>query len=106
MHAAEQLSITEEGRVGSSDCVEGTQGTLSILGTTEEVISTAPVEPAGLSTIMLPPVDGTEAMVPSSLDDAGLETSHELERVDTADHLLFADGARIANGVGSSGAAA
>jgi len=36
------------------------------------------------------------------LDDAGLESSHGLERVDAAEQLPSADGARIAGGIGFS----
>jgi len=57
----------------------------------------------GISTTTLLPEDGIEAMVPLTLDDVGLESSHGLERVDATEHLLSADGARIAGGIGSSG---
>ena len=52
---------------------------------------------------MLLPEDGTEAMMPPTLYDAELESSHWLERVDAAEHLLAASGARFTSGVDSSG---
>ena len=64
------------------------------------------VVPAGPSTTTFPSKDGTEVIAPPRLDDAGLESSHGLERVNTAELLPSEDSARIAGGVGSLRAAA
>jgi len=55
---AEQPSIAEEDRVGSSARGEGARGTSPALGTAKEVTSKAPVVLARLSTTTLPPEDG------------------------------------------------
>jgi len=62
--------------------------------------------PAGLFTTVLLLKHKTEAMTPFTLKDTGLESSHEVERVDTAGHLSAMNGAGIVSGVGSSGAVA
>ena len=65
--------------------VEDVWSTSPALGAAEEVMSTALMVPAGPSTTILPPEDGLEVMAPPSLDDAGLGSSHGLERVDATE---------------------
>ena len=55
----------------------------------------------GLPLLRCPPKDGPEVVAPSSLDDAGLESSHGPERVDAAELFPSEDGARIVGGIGS-----
>jgi len=56
---------------------------------------------AALSTTVLLPNDRTEAVASLTLKAAELESSHRVERVDTAGHPLVADGVRTV-GVGFS----
>ena len=57
----------------------------------------------GPPTTKLLPKSGAEPTTPLTLDDAGLQSPPNIERVDTAEHPEAAEGARVAGGVGSLG---
>ena len=102
----EQPPIAEEDRVESPDCLAGIRGTLPALEAVEEVAGMDSAVPAGLFTTVLLLKHKTEAMTPFTLKDTGLESSHEVKRVDTAGHLSATNGVGIVSGVGSLGAVA
>ena len=61
---AEQSSVTEEARVGFSDCMDGARGASPVIATTKEVANTTLKMPLGPSTTELLSKDGIEAMTP------------------------------------------
>ena len=84
--------------------MDGARRALPVTETTAEVVDTASEMPVGPSTTELLLEGGTETTL-LTLDNAGLQSPHSLERVDVAEHPQTAEGARVAGGVSSSGTA-
>ena len=96
---AEQPFAAEEDRVGPSDFVEGAWGASPVVEPTGEVTCTALEVPVRPSTAERFHDDGTGSAVPPTLDDARLQSSRGLEKVDAAEPPPAADDARVTGGV-------